>query len=310
MKRYHFISGLPRSGSTLLSSILKQNPNFTAGISDPLLSYAGSIIRDTNSAVGMDAAVPIEKRRELIRGLFDRFYQHDNEVCFNTNRGWAGCTSLLKDLYPDFKIIVCLRDVPWILDSFEQLNSKNPYTIKALYHHQELGTVHERSQMLMGEIPNFAGYVRGPLMNVQQSMYSNEYKHLCFIDYETLVKNPYNAMKEIYEFLGEPWYEHDFSNVEDSYDEFDEQAKIKGLHTVRREVKFIERKSVLPQELWNQYSGFSFWKDQNIEQFRNLNWITGNRNITQTKPTSTAPNANQTLGYPLRYPAPSGFRQL
>jgi sulfotransferase len=52
MKTYNFISGLPRSGSTLLSSILKQNPRFTSGISDPLSSYAHSIIRDTNTAVG------------------------------------------------------------------------------------------------------------------------------------------------------------------------------------------------------------------------------------------------------------------
>ena len=57
---------MPRSGTTLLSTILNQNPRFTAGISDPLEMYAGSIIRDTNTAVGMDAAVPIEKRKELI----------------------------------------------------------------------------------------------------------------------------------------------------------------------------------------------------------------------------------------------------
>ena len=86
MKKYHFISGLPRSGSTLLSSILKQNPRFTADISDPLHSFCHSIIRDINGAVGMDAAVPIEKRKRLMRDLFDSFYSDGNEVCFNTNR--------------------------------------------------------------------------------------------------------------------------------------------------------------------------------------------------------------------------------
>lgn len=33
---YHFISGLPRSGSTLLSALLLQNPRFHAGISSPV----------------------------------------------------------------------------------------------------------------------------------------------------------------------------------------------------------------------------------------------------------------------------------
>lgn len=273
MKTYHFISGLPRSGSTLLSAILKQNPRFTAGISDPLQSYAHSIIRDTNTAVGMDAAVPIEKRRELIRDLFDSFYQHDRSVCFNTNRGWAADTSLLKDLFPNFKMIVCVRDVAWILDSFEQLNAKNPYTIKPLYHHQELGNVHDRCRMLMGEIPNFGGYVHGPLINVQQSMFSNEIDHICYLEYDTLVKNPRAAMQEIYEFLGEPWFEHDFDNVEDSYDEFDEQAKIKDLHTVRRRVEYRQRASVLPGELWDRYSPMSFWRHPSFEQNNKLRWI-------------------------------------
>ena len=31
----HLISGLPRSGSTLLAALLRQNPRFEAGISGP-----------------------------------------------------------------------------------------------------------------------------------------------------------------------------------------------------------------------------------------------------------------------------------
>lgn len=36
MKPYYFISGLPCSGSTLLSSILKQNPEIYANIIEKL----------------------------------------------------------------------------------------------------------------------------------------------------------------------------------------------------------------------------------------------------------------------------------
>ena len=32
----HFISGLPRSGSTLLAGILRQNPRFHAGMTSPV----------------------------------------------------------------------------------------------------------------------------------------------------------------------------------------------------------------------------------------------------------------------------------
>lgn len=273
-RKYHFISGLPRSGSTLLSSILKQNPRFTANISDPVQMYAHSIVKDTSTAVGMEAAVSIPKRAEIVRGIFDSFYSEGNEVCFNTNRGWASDTALLKDLFPDFKMIICLRDVPWILDSFECLNNKNPYTIKPLYHHQDLGSVYERTHVLMGNVPNFAGYVSGPLGSVRHSMFSAEKDQICYVEYDTLVKNPLGVMKQIYAFLGEEWYEHDFDNVEDSYDEFDQQAKIIGLHTIRRKVEFQQRTSILPDDLWQNYAGNSFWK-QNFPQKNQLNWITG-----------------------------------
>lgn len=273
MKKYYFISGLPRSGSTLLSSILKQNPKFTASISDPLHSYVRSIISSTNLAVGMEAAVSIEKRRNLIRSLFDSFYESGNEVCFNTNRAWCADTALLKDLYPDFKMIVCLREIPWILDSFEKLNSKNPYSIKPLYHHQDLNNVYERSNILMGQYPNFGGYVSVPLDNTKTSMFCAEKNQICFVEYDTLAKHPLATLRQIYNFLGEPWFEHDFNNVEDSYDEFDEQAKISGLHTVRKRVEFINRETVIPNDLWEKYNPLSFWKFNFENVKRSLNWI-------------------------------------
>jgi sulfotransferase len=273
-RKYNFISGLPRSGSTLLSSILKQNPRFTAAISDPLLDFCHSIIRDVGNSVGMEAAVPVEKRKELIRGLFDSFYSDSNEVCFNTNRAWTANTSLLKDLFPNFKMIVCVRHIPWILDSFEQLNNKNPYTIKALYHHQDLQTSYQRANMLMGVIPNFLGYVAGPLECLKHSLSCGENQQICYVEYGTLTSNPLETMKKIYDFLEEPWFEHDFDNVEDSYDEFDSQAKIEGLHNIRKKVQFIPRNTILPSDLWAQYEQHSFWLHEDFKKIKKtINWI-------------------------------------
>lgn len=272
MRKYHFISGLPRSGSTLLSAILKQNPKFTTGISDPLHSYVKSIIRDTGTAAGMEAVVDISKRRRIIHGLFDSFYSGDRQVCFNTNRAWTSDTALLKDLYPEFKMIVCLRDIPWILDSFEVLNSKNPYTIKPLYHHQDLGNVYDRCHMLMGNIPNFAGYVGGPLSNVRHSVACAERHQILYVEYDHLVSQPAAVVEQIYAFLGEPLFKHDFNNVEDSHDEFDAGAKIDGLHKVRRKIQPMQRRTVLPEDLWNNYSGNTFWKSGFEATKKTLNW--------------------------------------
>ncbi len=44
MPTFHFISGLPRSGSTLMGAVLKQNPRFHAGMSSPVASLFDTLI--------------------------------------------------------------------------------------------------------------------------------------------------------------------------------------------------------------------------------------------------------------------------
>ena len=44
MAKIHFISGLPRSGSTLLAALLRQNPRFQVGMSGPLAGLFGALL--------------------------------------------------------------------------------------------------------------------------------------------------------------------------------------------------------------------------------------------------------------------------
>jgi len=268
---YHFISGLPRSGSTLLSAILRQNKKFTSSISDPLSSYIDGILQGSEQSVGIGTLVSEEKRLSIMRAVFDSFYEGSPPVRFNTSRSWTSQTSLLKKIYPNFRMLVCVREIPWILDSFEVLDRKNPLTVKPLYHHQKLNSVYERSEMLMGNLGQ-PGYVSGPLLSLKQSLFCEEVSQIMYIEYEALCKDPATVMRRLYEFLEEEYFEHDFDNVEVSYDEFDESAKIKGLHTTRRKVEYIERNPILPSDIWNKYEGESFWKNPGFDTSK-LNWI-------------------------------------
>ena len=42
--KFHFISGLPRSGSTLTGALLRQNPRYHAGMSSPIANLFEGII--------------------------------------------------------------------------------------------------------------------------------------------------------------------------------------------------------------------------------------------------------------------------
>jgi sulfotransferase len=118
MKSYYFISGLPRSGSTLLSGILKQNPDFYADIASPVEALTGSSI-DIITGSENNLILTEEQRKNLMYGIFDGYYKHiEKPIIFDSSRGWTKKTNFLKALFPDTKILCPVRDIVSILNSF------------------------------------------------------------------------------------------------------------------------------------------------------------------------------------------------
>lgn len=77
----------------------------------------------------------------------------------------------------------------------------------------------------------------------------------------------YETLHAIYDFIGEPAFEHDFDHVDDDVTGFDERAGTPGLHTVRGQVKAEPRASLLPPDLFKRSVNDAFWRDpQNIPE--------------------------------------------
>ncbi len=257
MNKYYFISGLPRSGTTLLSTILNQNPNFQASISGPLARFTRSIIEESSSQSGYKYECPTEKRKKIIKGIFDNYYDDPTkEVFFNTNRAWGLQLPMLKDLFPYTKVIMCVRDISWILDSFEQLYRKNCYDKSVMIPDDVNSTVYSRCDYLMGD-RNTVGFA---YLAIKQALTSSEKHMLMFVEYEQLCKNPQGMMQAIYNFIDQPLYNHDFNNVENSYPRYDEDLNTKGLHTTRKQVSWIEREIIIPPDIQQKFSNMEVWK--------------------------------------------------
>ena len=82
---------------------------------------------------------------------------------------------------------------------------------------------------------------------------------LILVVYEALAKKPADTLKQLYEFLGEKTFAHDFDNVEFEANDFDIALGTPNLHTVRRKVEWIERATLLPPELFNRFVNDAFW---------------------------------------------------
>lgn len=173
-KTYHFITGLPRSGSTLLSSILRQNPLFHASITDPLATFVKGTIETLANEPGMRSEVPVERRKNIIKGMFDGYYKDTNkEVVFNTNRGWTYLTHVMSDVYPSAKYIVCVRDINRVLDSFEVAHRSNPLSPNTVSGGASK-SVYDRVNSFMDE----KGIVGFPYIGIKQAITGNEKKQI------------------------------------------------------------------------------------------------------------------------------------
>lgn len=243
--RYHFITGLPRAGSTLLVSILNQNPKFKANTSNPLARFVRAIVSESYASPGYHLQCPELKRLELVRGLIENYHSHLNcSVAFNTSRDWSSLLPLIEKVSPCSKVICCVRDVRWVLDSFEVLFRKNPFTVSRLYGEKESETVYTRTYSLMspGHIVRFA------YDSLKEALTGNQ-KHLLFVlDYEQLARDPEAVMKSLHRFIDEPYYLYDFENV------YDDE------HSIRKKVEYVERLPILPPDLWNEFRGLEVWK--------------------------------------------------
>lgn len=256
------ISGLPRSGSTLLSAILNQNPKFTAGISDPLNDLIANAIT-AFSTTGISTQCSEEQRINVLRGIIESFYAHSSaEVAFNTSRFWTGNLPLMDKLYPDAKVICCVRDLGWILDSFEQLYNKNPtINSKEMYGSGSIdvnnNNVYYRADAFMDK----SGATIRAYDSLRTAYYGEYNQKLLFVEYNDLASQPKEMMQRIYDFIGEPYFKHDYNNVEVSHDEYDEAVQVKGLHKVRKKVQYVHRNTIIPPDIWERYEGMQFWRN-------------------------------------------------
>lgn len=259
MTQFHFISGLPRSGSTLLAAILRQNPAVHASMSSPVGGYFSSLQKAMSGSNEASIFSSNEKRARHLRALFDVEYGFaPDEIVFDTNRVWPSKLPVLTRLFPDAKFIACVRRPAWVVDSIERLVRANPFDLSGIFGFESGGTVFSRAHGLMST----NGLVGFAIDALREGYYSPLASgRLMLVEYEALAKNPKATVDGLYAWLGLPRFEHDFANVEQipGAAQFDQNLKTPGLHYVWPKVEWRERASVLPPDLFKSLPA-PFWR--------------------------------------------------
>lgn len=272
-KKYYFFAGLPRSGSTVLSSILNQNPKFYSGPSSPVLSSIHSI---NYSLLNEELyhAYPKEECKLMISSLIDNYYSDRKEkIIFDKNRGWPANIEYIKNfITEDIKIICTMRDADEILASFINMIKRNPYQEGQ----PKINFVDE--QLVKNNIPindtnrcDFIASANGVLglssQAISKAIKEGHGDKIHFVEYHNLVDDPLNTMKEIYDFLGENYYDHIFDNLENKDKEKDlEVYGLADMHDIRPVLKDTsdDPKNVLPESILEKCKGSDFWRRVNL----------------------------------------------
>lgn len=254
--KFHFITGLPRSGTTLLAAILKQNPRFSADMSSSLYTVLTSVIEKLNPQTEFSISFTNTKRENVYRGIFNNFYEDcESPVIFDTNRLWSGQINLISNLLQFSKMIACIRNVSWIVDSFENIHQNNYLTPTILGGYSPYDSVYVRAHMWVSQ----SGVIGRPFDLLKQAYFGNYSENLLIVDYDSLVRNPKKALIAIHDFIKEDDYKYDFDNVVYNNKEYDTWSNISGLHDVRSKVEYKYRDSILPPDLFTQLQNQFDW---------------------------------------------------
>lgn len=255
----HFISGMPRSGTTLLAAILSQNPRFHAGMSTPVAAMFGALQIVMSGRSEFHAFIDEERRRSMLQGVFSNYYAgiHEAKTVFDTNRSWTSKLPALARLFPASRMIVCVRSIVSIIESIERISQHNPLEPSRMFGYSSRGNIYTRADILLR--PN--GLVGSAYEGLKEAFYGAHRDRLLVVPYETMVRSPASTMHGIYEFLGLRSFEHDFDNLSYDATEFDRRLGVPGLHHIRSKVDNPGREPLVPPDLAARYAGSAFWEN-------------------------------------------------
>lgn len=262
----NFIAGLPRSGSTLLCNLLMQNPRFYASETSGLVDILALIRNSWDKFPEMKAIsneVSEFRKKAVCRAIIENYYSDINrEIVFDKSRNWLNYVEFIEEILDrKIKILVVVRNIREILASFEKIYRQTGKTRQPKEEQQNL----VKCQMVEQRCALWAssdGIVGVPYNIIKSALQRDLADRMFFVKFEELTGNPKFTMSQIYDFLQENYFQHDFDNVEQITVEDDTVYGYPkdSLHKIRTRVE-----QILPQypkilgDAADLYKGQELW---------------------------------------------------
>lgn len=264
MRKIFYVSGLPRSGSTLLMNLMAQNPKVfctpTSGLNQLInnikTSWSNIIEHRADKNAGSD-----KNLKRILNTVLHSYHDTDKPFVIDKCRGWGFSIEMLETIIgEEIKIISPVRDMKDILASFETLYRKGSYKFNPPGPMPQCLTTEGRVQhwcSLQGEV--------GASYSILKDAFLRGYSdRFLLIDYDFLTHNPKFTMDRVWEFLNIPKVEHDFVNIINKTPEDDTVYNYIDLHTIKSSIIPSKSKAleILGENICNNLQGYEFWKNE------------------------------------------------
>jgi sulfotransferase len=222
IKNFVGLSGLPRTGSTLLSAILSQNPKIHAegnsAVCQLMWDMQGSIYGTCNEQLA--ASNRLDTGIGLIKNIPNIYYKDITaSTVIDKCRSWTlpdNMAMLNKYFEHKPKVLVLERPMVEIVRSFVALRLANNYQ----------GDPEE------GLLDTWSEPIMRSYEGVKWAKANNNGEFL-FVQYDDLLHNTKSVIEKIYKFCELEFFKHDFNNIVNKHPENDGVYGMLGQHDIR-----------------------------------------------------------------------------
>lgn len=240
MEQIFYQSSLPRSGSTLLQNILAQNPDIyatpTSGVLE-LIFGARANYTNSDEFKAQDNELMKKCFQAFCKNGMDAFYNAitDKKYVIDKSRGWGIHYDFLNFVRGEEPKVICMvRDLRDVFASMENNFRKNPDKQSDIldWSKGQGTTVPKRIDIWAQNPP--VGLALERLSEIFRMGLDSK---ILFVRFEDLCLYPDTEMIRIYQYLGIPYYQHDFDNIEQVTKEDDEVYGAFGDHVIRTKLE-------------------------------------------------------------------------
>lgn len=268
MKTFFFDAGLPRSGSTLLSALLNQNPKIYAGTLSPVFEIMYNLETYFQYNEQSNAYPKPHCNFKIISSIIENYYADtDKPYVIDKCRAWTGQIQFIeKYITLNPKIICTVRNPLNILASFINLIHKNSPNNNFIDNFLIKNNIEVNDNNRCDFLMSPKGIVFNSLNGLAKCFYEKKNKNILIIEYEDLINNTNYCMQKIYDFLEIQLYSHSYDDIKTSIIENDKIYGLHGMHVTYSQIKKsnIDPENILSEYIINRYKNLDLWNQNNV----------------------------------------------